>query len=88
MDYREEPEQSQNINEPTPAYNANANVRMRFFSSFQEQEDEMATYWASITPVQRLKHLHEMIIHSFGLTDEQLKNPKLSRSLRVISYMP
>ena len=58
------------------------------FSSFQQQEDEMVTYWASITPLQRLKHLHEMVIASFGLTDEQLEKPNLSNSIKIIYYEP
>jgi hypothetical protein len=60
--------------------------RIRFFASFEEQEDELVTYWASITPLQRLRHLHEMIIHSFGITDEKLKNPNLGHSLKISSY--
>jgi hypothetical protein len=56
--------------------------RLRFFNSPQEQRDEMVAYWASITPEQRLRNLHEMIIRFYGLTDEQIKNPKLSKSLR------
>jgi len=57
-------------------------------SSFKKQEDEMHSYWASITPEQRLRHLHEMIIASFGLTEEKLRNPNLSRSLKIVSYQP
>jgi hypothetical protein len=60
--------------------------RIRFFSSVQEQEDELIAYWASITPIERLRHLHEMIIHSYGLTSEKLKNPNLSRSIKIVSY--
>ena len=60
--------------------------KIRIFSSFQEQEDEMIDYWASITPLKRLEHLHEMVIASFGLTDDQIENPQLSRSLKIVSY--
>ena len=48
----------------------------------------MIDYWASITPLKRLEHLHEMVIASFGLTEEKIKNPQLSRSLKIISYKP
>jgi hypothetical protein len=62
--------------------------RVRFFTSVQQQEEELIAYWASITPLQRLRHLHEMIIHSYGLTEEKLKNPQLSRSLTIKYYKP
>jgi len=67
--------------------NTSGKERIRF-SSFQQQEDEMVAYWASITPLQRLKHLHEMIIMSFGLTKEQLRKPELGNSIKIISYQP
>ena len=82
MPYDSKPEN----NKPDATYNATGKGKIRFFSSFQEQEDEMVAYWASITPLQRLKHLHEMVIAAFGLTDDQLKNPKLNRSIKIISY--
>ena len=62
--------------------------KIRVFSSFQEQEDEMIDYWASITPLKRLEHLHEMVIASFGLTEGKIKNPQLGRSLKIIFYKP
>lgn len=36
-------------------------------STLKEQEDDMRKYWASITPIQRLIHLNELIKISFGL---------------------
>jgi hypothetical protein len=86
MAYNIPPDENQELNEPQAAYNTKGKKRVRFFSSFQEQEDEMISYWASITPLQRLRHLHEMVIASFGLTEEKLKHPNLSRSLKIISY--
>ena len=88
MAYNIPTEENQELNEPQAHYNAEGKGRIRFFSSFQEQEDEMISYWASITPLQRLRHLHEMVIASFGLTEEKLMHPKLSRSLKIISYKP
>ncbi len=89
MDYQQPKEDdNENMHEPPVAYSVTPPGRMRFFTSFQQQEDEMISYWASITPLQRLKHLHEMIVHSFGLTDEQLKNPRLSNRLTIVSYEP
>lgn len=67
--------------------NTSGKERIRF-SSLQQQEDEMVAYWASITPLQRLRHLHEMIIMSFGLTKEQIQKPGLSSSIKIISYQP
>ena len=88
MAYQNEPEEEEkNLKEPQGAYYTPKKERIRF-SSFQQQEDEMVAYWASITPLQRLKHLHEMVIASFGLTNEQLKNPNLSHSIKIIYYQP
>jgi hypothetical protein len=86
MDYNIPSEDDQNLNEPAATYDATGKKIVRFFSSFEEQEDEMISYWASITPLQRLRHLHEMVIASFGLTDEKLKNPNLSHSIQIVSY--
>lgn len=36
-------------------------------STLEEQEDDMRKYWASITPIQRLIHLNELIRISFDL---------------------
>ena len=77
----------ESINPEIPG-NDGKKIKVRFFSSCQEQEDELVAYWASITPLQRLRHLHEMVIHSFGLTDEKIKHPNLGRSLKIISYKP
>gem|GEM_PF-6042258 len=55
--------------------------RVRFFSSPKEQEDELVTYWASITPVERMRHLQQLIIKSYGLTTEQIRNPQLSNRI-------
>jgi len=87
--YSEKPsEKNENVNEPGTSYRTAGKHAVRVFSSFQQQEDELVAYWASITPLQRLKHLHEMVIASFGLTTEQLKKPKLNHSINVISYEP
>ncbi len=36
-------------------------------STLEEQEDDMRKYCASITPIQRLIHLNELIKVSYGL---------------------
>lgn len=78
-----EDENKENINpgEPESFYNLPANNSIRFYSSFHEQEEEMTRYWAGVTPIQRLQHLHEMIIRSFGLTQKDLNNPILSSKI-------
>jgi hypothetical protein len=79
-----EKEESQQLNEPSPYYVVAGKHSIRM-SSFQQQEDEMAAYWASISPMQRMKHLHEMVIASYGLTEDKIKHPNLSRSIKVIA---
>jgi len=39
-------------------------------STLEEQEEDMRKYWASITPIQRLIHLNELIRISFGLNTQ------------------
>lgn len=70
--------------EPAVAYNTPASGSIRFFSSHKGQEEEMVNYWASITPAERLRHLHEMIIASYGLTEEMLQHPKLTNKITFI----
>ena len=36
-------------------------------STLEEQEDSMRAYWASISPIQRLIHLNEMIVQTYDL---------------------
>jgi hypothetical protein len=60
------------------------NKKIRIFDSFQQQEDEMIEYWASITPTQRLRHLYEMIKISFRLPDDDLPNRHRSRTVKII----
>jgi hypothetical protein len=59
--------------------------KIRIFNSFQEQEDEMIEYWATITPKQRLAHLYEMVKVSFRISDTNSNHPK---SFRIVSYEP
>jgi len=47
--------------------------RMRIFKNHDEQREEMYEYWASLTPVQRMAGLHDLIVMSFGLTLEKIK---------------
>ncbi len=59
---------------------------IRIFKHPDEQREEMYLYWASISPEQRMMHLKEMIIISFGLTPEKLANPGLINKITIVSY--
>lgn len=74
----------ESVGEPNPAYHTGMNNRIRFFSTVKEQENEMIQYWASISPIERLKHLHEMIIASFGLSPKELQKPNLNSKITFI----
>jgi hypothetical protein len=63
-----------------------AGKKVRIFSSFKEQEDEMVEYWASITPFQRLAHLYEMVKISFRLSEDEARHIKPSRKITIIKY--
>ena len=39
-------------------------------STLEKQEDDMRKYWASITPIQRLIHLNELIRISYRLEEK------------------
>jgi len=55
-------------------------------SSFEEQEESMQRYWASITPMKRLHHLFVLACMSYGLTKGKLKNPRLSNEIIITSF--
>jgi hypothetical protein len=59
------------------------NKKIRIFDSFQQQEDEMIAYWASITPEQRLAHLYEMVKVSFGLPDGNSANRLRPHTVKI-----
>lgn len=40
-------------------------------STLEEQVDSMRAYWASISPIQRLIHLHEMIVQTYDLRNNK-----------------
>jgi len=58
--------------------------RIRIFKDHDEQREEMYKYWASITPVQRMADLRDLIIMSFGLTPEKIKKAVSSRKITII----
>jgi len=58
-------------------------LNLKFFNSYEEQREEMYKYWASISPLQRMAHLLEMIIMFYGLDPKNLKNPKLDNKIKI-----
>ncbi len=70
------------VHDPGASYHVPPKREIRFFSSVQGQEEELLDYWATLTPVQRLAHLHELIIASYGLTQEGLQNHKPSKTIK------
>jgi hypothetical protein len=75
----------QELNEPHVPYGALRDKKIRIFHSFEEQEDEMIEYWASISPMQRLANLRKMILISYGLTDEKLSLHKRAKTIQIIN---
>ncbi len=48
---------------------------IRSFTSFDDMENELLEYFASLTPQQLLQNLKQLVLHSFGIKDEsELKN--------------
>jgi hypothetical protein len=78
------------VNEPLEDYFNSSAYKDSFkkitISSFEEQEESMRRYWASITPLHRLQHLQILVKMAFGLTDEKLKNPWLNNEINIIPY--
>ena|GEM_PF-1809476 len=62
--------------------------KIRIFKSFKEQEDEMISYWASITPMQRLAHLYEMIQISFRLPQAGEHIATTGKVIKILRYEP
>jgi hypothetical protein len=73
--------QKQEFKEPLSTY---GKPRIKFFDSFEGQREEMYEYLASLTPEQCMASLYNLIVGSYGLTPEKLKNPKLDRKIRLI----
>lgn len=78
----ENTDNGETVHEPGASYHAPPKKEIRFYSSVQGQEEELLDYWASLTPVQRLTHLHELIIASYGLTEEAVQNHKPSKTIK------
>lgn len=53
------------------------------FASFEEDEDEIRRYSASLSPEERLHNLYELICISYGLNTEELRNPKLDNRIII-----
>jgi hypothetical protein len=83
MDYDKPHKENGIVNEPSPVRGLLSGKKVRVFNSFEEQEDEMIEYWASITPLQRLTHLYEMIKISFRLTEEDMRGKHISGKVRI-----
>lgn len=81
-------ESERSLREPEVRYNALRGKKVRIFRSFKEQEDEMIDYWASITPLQRLAHLYEMVKMSFGITEDEARKRQRHRKVTIIRYEP
>ena len=86
MDYKENEEEKREVNEPIAGYGALRGKKVRFFHSFEEQENEMIEYWASISPLQRLVHLNEMIKISFRLTEPGHHDALRQKKIKIIKY--
>jgi len=88
MEYSASDEENKSLNEPASSYGSLAGKKVRIFNSFQEQEEEMVAYWASISPLQRLTHLYEMIKISFRITEKEARHIQSNRKIHIIRYEP
>ena len=86
MDYDKPDGENGTVNEPSATYGPLTGKKVRIFNSFKEQENEMIEYWASITPLQRLAHLYEMIKISFRISEEDARKPQHYRKLHIVKY--
>jgi hypothetical protein len=81
---------NEGVNEPNVDYlssGSGKNTRNTIvISSFEEQEESMRRYWASITPLQRLRDLNILVKVAFGLTPEKLEHPGLRNKINIIPY--
>jgi len=86
MDNKENEEEKPEVNEPVAGAFSLKGKKVRFFHSFEEQENEMIAYWASISPLQRLVHLNEMIKISFRLNDSDPHDAPKRKKIKIIKY--
>ena len=76
-------DQPKEFHEPVTTYRR---PRIRFFDSYEGQREEMYVYWASLSPVQRMANLLELIIKTYGLTPENMKNHRRDKKIKIIRY--
>jgi hypothetical protein len=53
------------------------------FSSHEQEDEERRRYCASLTPIERMRNLYELICLSYGLNTEELLNPKLDNRIII-----
>jgi hypothetical protein len=73
-----------NLQEPKVQYESiiqSQDSNVISFSGHQEEGEEILNYQADLTPEQRMRNLYELICISFGLNTEELRNPKLNRTI-------
>jgi hypothetical protein len=58
---------------------------IRFFNTYEELEQDLHLYWASLTPEQRLANLHEMICRAYGLTPERLNEQAPDNTIHIVT---
>jgi len=69
------------ISEPEDSFQKST---IRSFSSFEDMENDQLSYFASLSPVQLLQNLKQLVLRSFGIKDEAV----LNNMPRIINLNP
>ncbi len=86
MDYKENEEEKREVNEPVAGYGALRGKKVRFFHSFEEAEAAENEDAANKPPIQRILDTVQLILRTYGFTQETLNKRPRSNKITIIKY--
>jgi hypothetical protein len=77
----------EHVNEPVPVYKTfKERHRLKFFKSFEEQENDELSSMAALSPIERLQYLRKIIDFSFGMHGYNPNKLPTKHSIRIKSH--
>lgn len=85
MEYHENTEHNE-VNEPPATYTPMKGMKLRVFHSFEEAEEAEAYAVSQQPPLERIRETVELILRTYGVTQEQLNNRRKKLHINILSY--
>ena len=86
MDYKENEEEKHKVNEPIAGYDIAKGKTVRIFHSFAEAEAAEDEEAANKSPIQRIRDTVQLILRTYGVTQEMLNKRKHDHKITIIKY--